>query len=298
MKIRRLLSLLLAMVMCLSLLPLEATVSAAEAVTFTALEGTAGANDDEGYEKLLDGKKTADNGSKWGVNYFSGAYIVIEASKMIRLSGYTFITGNDNTTATGRNPRDWVLYGANDYDAAAKTATWTAIHTVTNDTTMQDVNYAAYSFPIADNAFPYRYYKLEITATRGDSFMQLSEMEFHWNNVTFSVIAGTDAGSAYYSQNYTHLMDGSAIGKWCLPHFSSGDYAIIKASSAVIVSDYTITTAQYSQVYRKRPPKSWVWYGCNDYNIEDGSGSWTEINRVTNDTTIDASQEMSTYAYV
>lgn len=151
-------------------------------VTFSALAGTAGVNSSENYDKLVDGKKTESDSTKWGVSNFSNAYIVIEASNRIVLNGYTFTTGNDNATATGRNPKDWTLYGCNDYNTANNSGTWTVISEVTNDTVMKDENYTSYSYDVDSNT-KYKYFKLEITANQGNSFMQLGEIEFSWDDI-------------------------------------------------------------------------------------------------------------------
>lgn len=151
-------------------------------VTFSALAGTAGVNSSENYDKLVDGKKTESDSTKWGVSNFSNAYIVIEASNRIVLNGYTFTTGNDNASATGRNPKDWTLYGCNDYNTANNSGTWTVISEVTNDTVMKDENYTSYSYDVDSNT-KYKYFKLEITANQGNSFMQLGEIEFSWDDV-------------------------------------------------------------------------------------------------------------------
>ncbi len=149
-------------------------------VTLTALSGTTG-NNNESYDKLVDGKKIAGNASKWCVSGFTGsspgAHIIIKASAYTIVTKYTFVTGNDTAKYSTRNPKNWVLYGCNDYDETEKTGTWAVIDSVTNDTTLGAKNFAAYSFSV-DNTKAYKYYKLDITATKGHDLMQLSELEF------------------------------------------------------------------------------------------------------------------------
>lgn len=148
------------------------------ALTFSALDGTSGSNNSENYTKLVDGKKTEEGGTKWCVSNFKDAYIVIKASEEALISGYTFTTANDNSSATGRNPKSWVLYGCNDYNETTKKGgTWSVIHKVENDATMQDVNYTAYTFDNFTNSTYYKYYKLYISANQGGDCMQLSELE-------------------------------------------------------------------------------------------------------------------------
>jgi hypothetical protein len=70
-------------------------------------------------------------------------------------------TANDNASNKGRSPISWKLSGSNDKES------WTAIDTQTDNKTIQDVNYTAYSFSCNDSDY-YQYFKLEITAL-GDS---------------------------------------------------------------------------------------------------------------------------------
>lgn len=148
----------------------------AQRVTFTALAGVQN-KDSEGYAKLIDGKKTKSDFSKWGVSNFSSAYIVIEASEKIVVNGYIFTTGNDNAGNPGRNPKNWILYGSNDYDEEKQTGTWIVIDEVENDTVLQDKDYMSYDFK-TDNTKAYKYYKFDITAIHSGTTMQLAELEF------------------------------------------------------------------------------------------------------------------------
>lgn len=170
----------------------NSVVFASTGVTFTAVDGTAG-NTGENYTNLVDNNTN----TKWCVNNgdeassrFDGAYVVIAASQKIVVNGYTFTTANDNSKCKGRNPKSWVIYGSNDYDTSAKTGTWTAIHTVTDDTTMEDKNYTPYSFTISDNNTAYMYYKIDITANHSETLIQLSEVSFSYSiiyNITFDL---------------------------------------------------------------------------------------------------------------
>ena len=114
-------------------------------VTFTAKEGTAG-NKNESFNKLIDGKYTSDNFSKWCMKFSSnnGAYIIFSASEPILVSGYSIVTGNDNASCTGRNPKSWKIYGCNDESAGRSAESWVLIDKVTSDTNLEDVNYQKY----------------------------------------------------------------------------------------------------------------------------------------------------------
>ena len=57
-------------------------------VTFTAKEGTAGFSTSEGFGKLIDGKYTSEDGTKWCLNFTSNgsAYIIFSASEPIQVT--------------------------------------------------------------------------------------------------------------------------------------------------------------------------------------------------------------------
>ena len=136
---------------------------------YTALEGTAGFSG-EGYENLVDGNSD----TKWCTGNFTDGFIVFSAPSAVNVSGYTFTTANDNAQNTGRNPKSWVLYGCNDYTGTG-TGTWTEIHSITDDTVLQDVNYTTFYYAFEKTAVAYQYFKLVISGTQGSDVMQMSE---------------------------------------------------------------------------------------------------------------------------
>ncbi len=120
---------------------------------------------------LVDGS----TGSKWcagGDHKSNGVwYCEFHTASAVQVDGYTLTTGNDNSTCTGRNPRDWVLKAkVNSGDA------WTTIATVANESTMEDINFKPYDF-IVDNPGTYQYFRIEISNARDGGTMQLSELQ-------------------------------------------------------------------------------------------------------------------------
>lgn len=124
--------------------------------------------------------------------YTHPKYVVAKASLPVAVTGYTFTTGNDNTSYKGRNLKCRTLYGTNDYSDATKNddKIWTKLHSVSGDTTMQDKNFEPYSFTFSNDTF-YQYYKLNITENQSGNCTQLCELEFtyrtrehSWENVT------------------------------------------------------------------------------------------------------------------
>ena len=187
---KRILSMLLALMMCLSLLPTAAlaaegessgTPTLGETLTLEAVASDPYGYDGEGRQKLTDG----DTGTKWCFTFPSGgAYVILKADSAVTISGYSFTTGNDNATETGRNPKSWTLYGSDSQDGS-----WTVIDSVTDDTTIQDQNFAKFDFVLTTVPSAYQYYKFAFTANQGAKVMQLSEIalygavcEHEWQN--------------------------------------------------------------------------------------------------------------------
>ena len=166
----------------------SSSISRYDYSSYTYDEGSSSIYGYYGADKILDGNNE-DNGSytKWCSHYSNMTdgvwYCQFHTTAAVRVDGYTFITGNDNATWTGRNPYSWVLKAkANEGDA------WTTIATVTNDATMKDLNFKPYDFNV-DVPGTYQYFRLEISANHGTEDMQLTAMQL-WGN-------GNDIAPAY-----------------------------------------------------------------------------------------------------
>ena len=172
---------LVAMIMLVAAMVMPSTAWAQEStVTFTAKEGTAGFSTSEGFGKLIDGKYTSEDGTKWCLNFTSNgsAYIIFSASEPIQVTGYSIVTGNDNASETGRNPKSWAIYGCNDASADRDSENWVLIDQKNDDTVLQDENYQKYDFTSLSNppSEKYQYFKMEITAIHSGTVMQMSEL--------------------------------------------------------------------------------------------------------------------------
>ena len=193
---KRIFSLLLAVCLLMGLLP---TVAFAEGETFTAIDGTAGANKDnsEDCSSLFDGQP----GTKWCVSGFKGAYVIFRASEAMKVTGYYITTGNDNESYHGRNPKDWVLYGCNDATAGRDSESWVEIHKVENDKDLKDQNQVEYYYAVPEQNTLYQYFKLEITANNGSTEMQMSE--FRLTSCEHIWVAGEATSATCETKGYT-----------------------------------------------------------------------------------------------
>jgi len=136
---------------------------------FIGFTATSGSNTgDGGYDKLVDGNTN----NKWCTNT-TPFYVEFHSSGLIVPTGYIMTTGGDTQSYSGRNPKSWTIkakaYAEDD---------WTTLVTVENDATMPASNYTPVEFAISGNTTAYRYFRLDVSATRGDGYLQLSEFQF------------------------------------------------------------------------------------------------------------------------
>lgn len=82
------------------------------------------------------------------------------------ITKYTICTAND---ASGRDPKNWQFQGSNDG------STWYTLDTQTNQLSGA-ARYACFSYTFS-NTTEYQYYRLNITANWGDSYIQISELQ-------------------------------------------------------------------------------------------------------------------------
>ena len=144
------------------------------------VEYTMGKEDnEEGPTRLLDGKYTEDDDSKWCVafgkyNENHPCFVEFHTAKPVIPNQYVLITGNDTEFYKGRNPRNWKIKAKNEGDT-----NWTVIAEVNNDATMEDQSFASYTFNFnnASNK-AYQYFRFEISAIADEEaeVMQLEEM--------------------------------------------------------------------------------------------------------------------------
>ena len=136
-------------------------------------------------------------------------YVEFQSASPFVPKGYSLTTANDNDNCKGRNPSTWKLLAKNPGDA-----TWTTIVEVTDDRTMQDVNYTQYDFAVPSTVTEaYQCYRFEIYAMQsGGNQMQLSELSL-WKAI--------DPNEPIYDINLpsvqhgtvTATVDGKAVTK-------------------------------------------------------------------------------------
>lgn len=132
---------------------------------YTATSGTAGHNDNEGYDKLFDNNTS----TKWCVTTLGNpTYVQFDATRPIKPTYYTLTTGGDTNKYQGRNPKSWVIKASND------ASNWTTIVTVT-DGDMPTGNLESKTFSMGNLGTFYRYWRFEVNSVVSGTVFQLSE---------------------------------------------------------------------------------------------------------------------------
>ena len=145
--------------------------------TYTATAGTAGTMSQQGYANLMDGST---GGYRWRTDFTAGgnSYCEFHSDKPVYVTGYTLTTGNQ---AANGDPTRWTLSVSADGKAP-----WTVIDSRNVSETPAD---ALPSGRTADKRYTvqqpgtYQYFRFEVTATTGNSFLCLSELTMHGNHL-------------------------------------------------------------------------------------------------------------------
>ena len=220
--------------------------------------GGSGGNTDESHDKLLDGKYSSLDGTKWCSHGDQKTvptgesdacwWVDFETENAIDITHYILTTANDNAEYPGRNPKNWELKAKlNSGDA------WTTVASVTNDTQMQDLNFTDYKFAL-DLPGKYKYFRFKIMDVQSttSTTMQLCELRFDYDLTPTptdeQVPTNTDPENPSYhystfyhgSQSYKLTNDGTEAfiasisgGDLVLTMIAEGEQ-VIPAGTAVI----------------------------------------------------------------
>ena len=173
-------------------------------VSLSALSGSSTGG--EGYDKLVDGN----TGTKWGFNGGSG-YIIVKANKAVILRDYSLTTADDTDRYTGRNWKNWNIYGANfasDTDASKNSNAWKLVASVTDDSTLEGTKFTRYDFSVDTASEVYQYYKIEISANKGDGYTQMSELTMSGSDGDIEIPLTQDSA---YPRKHTFEMPASDV---------------------------------------------------------------------------------------
>ncbi len=118
-------------------------------------------------QRVIDG----DVNTKW-LAFTNTAWLQVKLNAPVAVVDYALSSANDSP---GRDPRDWTLRGSADGSA------WTTIDTQTGQVFDKRFQTKVYH---AANTTAYLYYRLDITANSGDSYIQLAEWQLAGGDTT------------------------------------------------------------------------------------------------------------------
>ena len=135
----------------------------------------------------------------------------------------------------------------------------------------------------------YRYYQFAIDEVRGNSAIQLSEIDLINKDgeeiKPLELYAYT--GSYYSNEVQENLFDDNVYTKYCGP-FNSTLYLYIDAGEEVALSGYRFTTANDTQNNPGRNPQTWSLYASNTKSEEPDDEEWILLDHRENDETLGA----------
>lgn len=233
----------------------------------------------EGASKVFDGNvssKICNENSKISREF----HFLFQATTPTALTKYSFCSAND---ASERNPRAWKIYGLNDSDQEGVAYTEPVL--LAEMTDANDTYPTAYKTKVeytVDNASTttYKYFKLEITALRGNNTEGLCQFsEFAIDGAgDLTVVEGIDPDG---DEGAKKCVDGSVDTKFC---HNGGNriptepwVIVFGTDEAVVPTGYTFVTGNDSN---NRDPKKWSLYAmnANSQPSADDEG-WTLIDQ-------------------
>ncbi len=174
-------------------------------------------------------------------------WLDFHTDKPIKVNQYTLTTGDDNETWKGRNPKSWVIKAkANQSDS------WTVIAEVTNDTVLEDKNFAQYTFKTSREG-TWQYFRFMAFESKGEGTicdgMQLCELSFSYTEpeVKASISFEEDAvkkeyGDAPFTIAFTNTGDGKVT-------YSSDNEEV--ATVDPVTGEVTIVDVGHAAIFAK-----------------------------------------------
>ena len=184
-----------------------------EPVKFLFKAGAPEGFSNEGLANLFDGTSA----TKWCCSFTNrgkgetanGGYVIFRASRPMAPSYYALTTANDTQSNSGRNWKQWQLYGMNASDEASVTRDadgWVLLDDKANVPTgtglnqLPAANYAQSYFTLSEqNTTEYRYFKIELDQCVSSGLQQMSELVLGDN---YTVVLDRDVIAESAEANY------------------------------------------------------------------------------------------------
>lgn len=153
----------------------------------------------------------------------------------------------------GADPRDWQLLGSNNG------SDWTVLDSRTNEVFTTRTQAKRYTF---SNTTPYRFYRLNVTATAGGngSGVRLAEFQLWSDDSSDKASASVENGT---SESAAKAFDGSTATKWYNSNIASTGWLRFQYGGGAgwALSQYSLTSANDVP---QRDPRDWQFQGSND----------------------------------
>ena len=255
---------------------------------YTVTAGSGGFNNEQ-HGNLVDNNL----GTKWCQDKPSGNwYIEFQTASAIQVDGYMLRTGGDTQSGgnSGRNPKNWVLYGKKNSGDS-----WSIIDTKTDNYNMPIADNAATDFD-ADAPGQYKFFRLEISAVRSGSCMQMSEMrlfnyEYFEMGTTYGDLTVTPA-SATSEMTVALRNENASADKYTLT-------ATVGTSTYTLEKDgVTFENGKYYAITVKMNPKkvSSITLNKSSINLTIGSTQTLSVSSVAPADAVDKSVTWSSSA--
>lgn len=216
-------------------------------------------------------------------------------------TGNLLMTVNDVTgSATSSDAVFWAYRAGDNYRCLSRYSTGSTAYDPTNGLSVHSGTPVAWryntmtklSFEAGSGGDPsgdgYTYFKLDVTANKGDSYIQMSELELYTQSgdkIPLEYVDGTAGNNT--NEGGAKLCDGSTSTKFCSRfNSSSGIYHIFRTSSEANVASYRMATANDSSQYPTRNPYSWTLCGSATATTSRTDSSWVVIDSRTSDNTM------------
>ena len=175
--------------------------------SYTATSGNGSSNDGENYDKLVDNDKS----TKWCVLDMQGnTFIEFQSEEPIIPVGYIMTTGNDTESSPERNPKNWKILAKKQ-----QSDEWTTLADVTNNDEMPSANTTDKEFSITGNIGAYKYFRLEVSATKSGNIFQLAEFQF--------VVKTADIHAITFTANDTTITKEVRLPHTFTSYYAAGD---------------------------------------------------------------------------
>lgn len=136
----------------------------------------------------------------------------------------------------------------------------------------------------------YRYYLWEVEGSQNGSTIQMAEFALLDNkgeeNNDLTIYLGTESNVG--NENWPNLVDHSVSTKFCSGGERAPFHFYMDAQKRIHPMAYRIYTANDTQSYSTRNPRSWRLWGSNEYSTDIHSDCWTLIDEIVDDTVLGA----------